>query len=38
MIVSAENFERAVEVVRACPAVHAPGASLEIRELEGARM
>ena len=38
MIVSAENYEGAVKVVRACPAVHAPGASLEIRELDGARM
>ncbi len=38
MIVSAENYEGAVKVVGACPAVHAPGASLEIRELEGARM
>ncbi len=38
MIVSAENFDGAVEVVRACPAVHAPGASLEIREMAGARM
>src|SRR5260370_37857668 len=32
MIVSAENYDRAVEVVRACPAVHAPGALLEIRQ------
>jgi hypothetical protein len=38
MIVSAENYDRAVEVVRACPAVHAPGALLEIRELAGAKM
>ena len=38
MIVSAANFDGAVEVVRACPAVHAPGASMEIRELTGAKM
>jgi hypothetical protein len=38
MIVSAENYDRAVEVVRACPAVHAPGALLEIRETAGAKM
>src|SRR5258705_9456691 len=38
MIVSAEDYDGAVEVVRACPAVHAPGASLEIREMTGARM
>ena len=38
MIVSAENYDGAVKVVRACPAVHAPGASLGIREMTGARM
>lgn len=38
MIVSADDYDRAVEVVRACPAVHAPGAVLEIRELAGSRM
>jgi hypothetical protein len=38
MIVAAENYDGAVEVVRACPAVHAPGVSLEIRELSGAKM
>ena len=38
MIVSAENYDGAVEVVRACPAVHTPGVSLEIRELSGAKM
>ena len=38
MIVSAENYDGAVEVVRACPAIHAPGASLEIREMTGAKM
>src|SRR3954454_5795161 len=29
MIVSAESYDGAVEVVRACPAVYAPGALLE---------
>ncbi len=38
MIVSADNYDGAVEVVRACPAVHAPGVSLEIREMSGAKM
>jgi hypothetical protein len=38
MIVSAEDYDGAVEVVRACPAVHAPGASLEVREMSGAKM
>jgi hypothetical protein len=38
MIVAAESFDGAVEVVRACPAAQAPGASLEIRELTGAKM
>lgn len=38
MIVSAEDYGGAAEVVRACPAVHAPGASLEIREMTGAKM
>ncbi len=38
MIVSAETYDGAVEVVRACPAVHAPGALLEIREMAGAKM
>ena len=38
MIVSAETYGGAVEVVRACPAVHAPGALLEIREMAGAKM
>jgi hypothetical protein len=38
MIVSAEDYERAVEVVRACPAVEAPGARFEIREMVGAKM
>ena len=38
MIVSAENYDGAVDVVRACPAVNAPGALLEIREMSGAKM
>jgi hypothetical protein len=38
MIVSADDYDGAVEVVRACPAVQAPGAILEIRELMGAKM
>ena len=38
MIVSAENFDRAEEVVRACPAVNVPGVSLEIREMAGRSM
>jgi uncharacterized protein YndB with AHSA1/START domain len=38
MILSASGYDRAVEVVRACPATHVPGASLEIRELAGAKM
>jgi hypothetical protein len=38
MIVSAESFEQAVEVVRACPAVQMPGTTLEIRELAGGKM
>lgn len=33
MIVCAENHDRAVEVVQACPAVNVPGVSLEIREM-----
>ncbi len=38
MIVAAEDFDGAVEVVRACPAVNMPGVSLEIREMSGAKM
>ena len=38
MILSAESYDGAVEVAQACPAVHVPGVSLEIRELSGARM
>jgi hypothetical protein len=37
MIVSADDYDAAVEVVRACPAV-MPGSSLEIREMVGAKM
>ena len=33
MIVSAESFERALEVARECPGVMMPGASIEIREI-----
>ena len=38
MIVSAETFDGAVEVVSACPAVNVPGVSLEIREMSGRSM
>lgn len=38
MIVSAENYDGAAEVIKACPAAHAPGASMEIREMAGAKM
>jgi hypothetical protein len=38
MIVAADGYDQAVEVVRACPAAHMPGAVLEIRELAGAKM
>ena len=38
MIISAETYDAAVQVVTACPAVHAPGALLEIREMAGAKM
>lgn len=38
MIVSADDYDGAVEVVRACPAVQGPGVSLEIRQLSGAKM
>jgi hypothetical protein len=33
MIVSAESYERALEVARECPGVIGPGSSVEIREL-----
>jgi hypothetical protein len=38
MIVSAETFDGAVEVVKACPAVQMPGVSMEIREMGGRSM
>ena len=38
MIVTAENFDGAVEVVRACPAADMPGVTMEIRELSGRSM
>ena len=38
MIVSAESFERVAEIIRACPPMLAPGVTIEIRELMGARM
>ena len=37
MIVSAESYEQAVEIVKACPA-NMPGVALEIREMAGAKM
>jgi hypothetical protein len=33
MVVAAENYERAIEVVRECPGVVRPGSSVEIREI-----
>jgi hypothetical protein len=33
MVVAAENYERAVEVVRECPALVWPGSTVEIREI-----
>jgi hypothetical protein len=38
MIIAADDDDGAVEVVTACPAVHVPGVSLEVRQLSGARM
>ena len=38
MIVSAESFDGAIEVVRACPASQMPGVTLEIREMAGRSM
>lgn len=38
MIVSAETYEGAVEVAKACPPTQAPGLTLEIREMVGASM
>jgi hypothetical protein len=33
MLVSAESFERALEVARECPGVLMPGSSVEVREV-----
>jgi hypothetical protein len=38
MIVGADDFDGAVEVVKACPAAQSPGTSMEIREMSGAKM
>jgi len=38
MIVGAETFDGALEVVRACPAANMPGVSLEIRRMAGRSM
>jgi hypothetical protein len=38
MIVSALDYDGALEVVRACPAVQVPGVTLEIRETVGTKM
>lgn len=35
MLVSAESFDRALEVARECPGVIMPGSSVEIREVAG---
>jgi hypothetical protein len=35
MIVGGESYEQAVEVAKACPAMHSPGTTMEIRELAG---
>ena len=34
-IVQASSLERALEISKACPMLHAPGASIEVRELAG---
>lgn len=34
MLVSAESFERALEVARASPGVMVPGSSVEVREIQ----
>ena len=36
MVVAAENYDDAIEVVRQCPGVVRPGSSVEIREITGA--
>jgi hypothetical protein len=33
MVVAAENYDRALDVVRECPGVVRPGSSVEIREI-----
>jgi hypothetical protein len=33
MVVAAENYERALDIVRECPGVVRPGSSVEIREI-----
>jgi len=38
MIVSAVDYDRAVEVVSKCPAAQVPGVTLEIREMAGREM
>lgn len=34
MIISADSWEEAVEVVQACPGVQAPGSNVEVREIQ----
>jgi hypothetical protein len=39
MIIAADDYDGAAEVIRACPVVRGgPGTSLEIREMMGAKM
>lgn len=35
MIISAENYDQAIEIASGCPGVMRPGSSLEIREMAG---
>ena len=37
MIVSADDYDGAIAVIRACPALESPGVTMEIRELVGYR-
>jgi hypothetical protein len=37
MMVSADDYDGAIAVVRACPALDSPGVTMEIRELVGYR-
>jgi hypothetical protein len=37
MIVAGDDYDAAIAVVRACPAIESPGVSFEIRELVGYR-